>query len=104
MHRAIEAALQRTGMMRVQSAASSESLYRRADGELDAWGHQGHQITLERAKAHFADPSVLRCVFWCDSCHVAQVVLLGAPGPGEQGGIGAVRPAELGRAGPKAPD
>ena len=51
-------------------------LLRRASADLRRWGHAGHEVALERAVAYFADPRTLRCTFWCETCHVAQVVLL----------------------------
>ena len=51
-------------------------LLRRANADLRRWGHAGHEVVLERAVAYFADPRILRCTFWCETCHVAQVVLL----------------------------
>lgn len=54
--------------------------------ELRRWGHAGHEVALERAVAYFADPGRLRCSFWCETCHVAQVVLLPAGGGRLPGG------------------
>jgi hypothetical protein len=53
-------------------------LLEQASAELREWGHSGHQIMIERADVYFADSNVLRCAFWCQTCHVAQVVLLPA--------------------------
>lgn len=57
-------------------------LAERANGELDAWGHSGHEVTLERVIPFFGDPSVLRWAFWCETCHVSQLALLPRPEAG----------------------
>ena len=54
-------------------------LAERANGELDAWGHAGHEITLERVIPFYGDPGVLRWAFWCETCHVSQLALLSRP-------------------------
>lgn len=35
-------------------------LAERANGELDAWGHAGHEVTLERVIPFYGDTRVLR--------------------------------------------
>lgn len=54
-------------------------LAERANGELDAWGHAGHEVTLERVIPFFGDRRVLRWAFWCETCHVSQLALLSRP-------------------------
>lgn len=54
--------------------------------ELRRWGHAGHEVALERAVACFADPGRLRCSFWYETSHVAQIVLLPAGGGRLHGG------------------
>lgn len=61
-------------------ADAIDRLLELAAAELRRWGHAGHEVALERAVAYFADPGRLRCTFWCETCHVAQVVLLPAGG------------------------
>lgn len=51
----------------------------RANNELAAWGHAGHEVTLERVIPFFGDPRVLRWSFWCETCHVSQLELLSRP-------------------------
>lgn len=51
-------------------------LAERANGELDAWGHEGHEVTLERVIPFYGDPNVLRWAFWCETCHVSQLAML----------------------------
>lgn len=50
-----------------------------ANRELSAWGHEGCDVTLERMVPFFADPGVLSCRFWCETCHVEQVALIPRP-------------------------
>lgn len=54
-------------------------LAERANGELDAWGHSGHEVTLEQVIPFFGDPGVLHWAFWCENCHVSQLALLSRP-------------------------
>lgn len=54
-------------------------LAERANGELDAWGHAGHEVTLERVIPFYGDTRVLRWAFWCETCHVSQLALLSRP-------------------------
>lgn len=56
-------------------------LAERANGELDAWGHAGHEVTLERVIPFYGDRRVLRWAFWCETCHVSQLALLSRPEP-----------------------
>ncbi len=55
-------------------------LLEQAGPDLRRWGHAGHEVSLERAVAYFADPGRLRCTFWCETCHIAHVVLLPSDG------------------------
>ncbi|MCY3572277.1 MAG: hypothetical protein OXH19_13190 [Chloroflexi bacterium] len=36
--------------------------------DLDAWGHAGHLVLLQRVVESRADPEERRCLFWCESC------------------------------------
>ena len=54
-------------------------LAEQVNDELAAWGHAGHEVALERVKPFYGDPRVLRWTFWCEACHVSQVVLLPRP-------------------------
>jgi len=54
-------------------------LTERANGELSAWGHNGHEVTLERVIPFCGDPGVLRWAFWFETCHVSQLALLSRP-------------------------
>lgn len=54
-------------------------LAERANGELSAWGHAGHKVTLEEVVPFFGDQGVLRWAFWCETCHVSQLALLSRP-------------------------
>ena len=51
----------------------------RANNELAAWGHAGHEVELERVVTFYGDPRVLRWSFWCETCHVSQLALLSRP-------------------------
>ena len=57
-------------------------LSERANSELDAWGHAGHEVTLEPVIPLYCDPRVLRWAFWCEACHVSQLALLSQAEPG----------------------
>jgi len=54
-------------------------LAERANGELDAWGHEGHEVTLERVIPFYGDRRILRWSFWCETCNVSQLALLSRP-------------------------
>ncbi|GEM_PF-639749 len=54
-------------------------LAERANGELRAWGHEGHEVTPERVIPLHGDPGVLRWTFWCETCHVTQLALFSRP-------------------------
>lgn len=56
-------------------------LAERANSELNAWGHAGHDVTLERVIPFYGDSRVLRWAFWCETCHVSQLALLSRPAP-----------------------
>ena len=48
--------------------------------ELRRWGHDGHELTLERVSRIPGAPGssgFLHCLFWCESCHVSQLLALG---------------------------
>lgn len=49
-----------------------------AERELNRWGHEAHEVTLERA-GRGPGSRALRCWFWCESCHVSQLLVLGDP-------------------------
>ncbi len=49
---------------------------REAERELERWGHQGHVFSLERVSSVAGRPGALGCLFWCESCHVSQLVVL----------------------------
>ncbi|MYJ92707.1 MAG: hypothetical protein F4038_06620 [Chloroflexi bacterium] len=50
-----------------------------ANRELREWGHDGHQVTVERITPYFGDSQVLRCSFWCETCHVSHHALINMP-------------------------
>lgn len=47
-----------------------------ANRELQEWGHDGHRVTVERITPYFGDAEVLRCSFWCETCHVSHHALI----------------------------
>ena len=47
--------------------------------ELNRWGHEAHELSLERADRG-PGSGALRCWFWCESCHVSQLLVLDEPG------------------------
>lgn len=57
----------------------AQKLAREAERQLARWGHgREHELFLERASG-FGEPPVLRCLFWCETCHVSQLVVLDMP-------------------------
>ena len=52
----------------------------RANQELAAWGHAGHELTLERVSRLPGEPGALGCLIWCEGCHVSQLLVLPEPG------------------------
>jgi len=55
-----------------------------ANRELREWGHDGHQVTVERITPYFGNPEVLRCSFWCETCHVSHHALINMPFSGAE--------------------
>ncbi|MYB21696.1 MAG: hypothetical protein F4Y29_04090 [Chloroflexi bacterium] len=74
----IAAALAQARPELVNGGRTANALAREARRALERWGHGEHELVLERVSA-FGDPLRLRCLFWCESCHVPQQVIL--PGP-----------------------
>ncbi|MCY3923360.1 MAG: hypothetical protein OXG27_13350 [Chloroflexi bacterium] len=77
----VEAALARAEPQAEYQLNGLALLAERANGELSAWGHEGHEVTLERVIPFYGDPGVLRWAFWCETCHVSQLALLSRPQP-----------------------
>lgn len=74
----IAAALVRT---RPESAVDERTVNeptREARRALESWGHGDHELVLEQVTV-FGNPPRLRCLFWCESCHVSQQVMLHGP-------------------------
>ena len=61
------------------AATDAARLTEQVNIELAAWGHAGHEVALERVRSFYGDPGVLRLTFWCETCHVSQVMLLARP-------------------------
>lgn len=59
----------------MNAAADAARLTGQVNHELAAWGHAGHEVALERARPFYGDPGVLRLTFWCETCHVSQMML-----------------------------
>ncbi len=78
----VAALLAQDGAEFVPSVRVSVLLAERANQELRAWGHDGHDVILERAEPFYGDPGQLRCVFWCKTCNVPQVALIPRPAAG----------------------
>lgn len=77
----VEAGLAQAAPETKYKASALALLAGRANNELSAWGHTGHEVTLERVIPFFGDPRVLRWVFWCETCHVSQLASLSRPEP-----------------------
>ena len=58
------------------SARRAPGLAREAERELRRWGHAGHEVSLERVGRISDEPGSLGCLFWCENCHVSQLVVL----------------------------
>ncbi len=63
----------------IDGAQVAASLAERVNDVLAAWGHAGHEVTLDRVKPFYGDPHALRWTFWCETCHVSHVALLPRP-------------------------
>lgn len=61
------------------SSSSLGRLVQLANRELREWGHSRHQVTIERITPYFGDSQVLRCSFWCETCHVSHHALINMP-------------------------
>jgi len=55
---------------------------REAERELRRWGHDGHVVTLERVSPVAGQAGAVGCLFWCESCHVSQLMVLSQPAAG----------------------
>jgi len=75
----VEAALAQAEPQTRYQPSALALLAERANNELSAWGHAGHEVTLERVVPFFGDPRVLRWAFWCETCHVSQLALFSRP-------------------------
>ena len=50
--------------------------------DLQAWGHAGHLVLLQRVVESEADHGEQRCLFWCESCQLWLLARLVQPGEG----------------------
>lgn len=71
-------ALQRAQPRLAGTAERAQELAGEAKRELARWGHAGHELVLERIHRPPGGSEALRCLFWCESCHVSQLLVLGA--------------------------
>lgn len=53
----------------------TQELAHEAQRELSRWGHEGHELVLDRVQQP-PGAGALSCWFWCESCHVAQLLVL----------------------------
>ena len=75
----VEAALARAEPQAEYQPNGLALLAERANGELDAWGHADHEVTLERVHPFFGYRRVLRWALWCETCNVSQPALPSRP-------------------------
>lgn len=54
----------------------AQGLAREAARGLRRWGHDDHDIRVERVSRILGEPGFLHCLFWCESCHVSQLLVL----------------------------
>ena len=71
----VEQALAQVEAGESDEAQAAAVLAERVNHELAVWGHAGHEVALERVKPFYGDPGVLRLTFWCETCHVSQMML-----------------------------
>lgn len=80
--RQVKQALTRVEAGEIDEARVAAALAERVNRELAVWGHAGHEVALERVKPFYGDQRVLRCTFWCETCHLPHVALLARPTAG----------------------
>jgi hypothetical protein len=64
-------------------AAGLQGLAREAARELRRWGHDEHELQLERISripGEQGSSASLGCLFWCESYHVSQLLALSGTG------------------------
>ena len=47
-----------------------------AERELRRWGHGDHDVRLEWVSRIAGESGTVSCLFWCESCHVSQLLVL----------------------------
>lgn len=55
---------------------AAPALAREAVSGLRRWGHADCDVQLEWVRRKPGAPSSLSCLFWCESCHVSQLLVL----------------------------
>ena len=55
---------------------AAPALEREAVRELRRWGHADCDVQLEWVRRKPGAPNSLSCLFWCESCHVSQLLVL----------------------------
>ena len=60
--------------------ARLRALAREAARELRRWGHSDCDVQLEWVRRKPGAPDSLSCLFWCESCHVSQLLVLSEAG------------------------
>lgn len=55
---------------------AAPALAREALRELVHWGHADCDVQLEWVRRKPGAPNSLSCLFWCESCHVSQLLAL----------------------------
>lgn len=56
------------------------ALAREAARGLRRWGHSDCDVQLEWVRRKPGAPDSLSCLFWCESCHVSQPLVLSEAG------------------------
>jgi len=51
-------------------------------GDLQAWGHAGHLVLLQRVVGTDSGAPAERCLFWCESCKLWLLARLAEPDDG----------------------
>ena len=72
----LAAALTRAYSELAGAEGAAPALAREAVRELRRWGHAGCDVRLEWVRQKPGAPDSLSCLFWCESCHVSQLLVL----------------------------
>ncbi len=55
---------------------AAQGLTAQVERELRQWGHSDHDVRVERVSRITGGSGAVSCLFWCESCHVSQLLVL----------------------------